>query len=111
MLALVWLVAAFGGGLGLRELSARMARIPRPISTREADAIWYWIGQVGPEEGVLAAYEVTAPLSSRAALQLYPRAEQARGFPRARPRVPVDLSPRQGSRSQGLSRPGLRRRS
>ena len=48
-----------------------MARIPRPISTQEAEAIRYWIRQVGPEEGVLAAYEVTAPLSSRKRLFSY----------------------------------------
>ena len=86
LLALVWLVAALAGGLGLRELSARMSRIPRPISTQEAEAIWYWIRQVGPEEGVLAAYEVTAPLSSRKRLFSYVlEPNKPRGFPQLGP--------------------------
>ena len=86
VLVLVWLVAALAGGLGLRELSARMSRIPRPISTQEADAIWYWIRQVGPEDGVLAAYEVTAPLSSRKRLFSYVLEQhKPRGFPRLGP--------------------------
>jgi len=86
LLALVWLVAALAGGLGLRELSARMSCIPRPISTQEADAIWYWIRQVGPEEGVLAAYEVTAPLSSRKRLFSYVLEQnKPRGFPHLGP--------------------------
>src|SRR5208282_3990733 len=83
---LPWLVAALAGGLGLRELSARMSRIPRPITTQEADAIWYWIRQVGPEEGILAAYEVTAPLSSRKRLFSYVLEQnKPRGFPRLGP--------------------------
>ena len=57
--------------LGVRELSARMDRIPLPISREEAEAFWYWIRQVGPDDGVLAAYEVTAPLSSRKRLFSY----------------------------------------
>ena len=82
LLALVWLVAALAGGLGLRELSARMSCIPRPITTQEADAIWYWIRQVGPEESVLAAYEVTAPLSSRKRLFSYVLEQnKPRGYP------------------------------
>ena len=86
MLVLVWLVAALAGGLGLRELSVRMSWIPRPISTQEADAIWCWIRQVGPEEGVLAAYEVTAPLSSRKRLFSYVLEQnKPRGFPRLGP--------------------------
>jgi hypothetical protein len=86
LLALVWLAAAAAGGLGLRELSIRMARIPRPISIQEADAIWYWIGQVKPEDGVLAAYEVTAPLSSRKRLFSYVMEQnKPRGFPQLGP--------------------------
>ncbi len=86
LLALIWFVAALAGGLGLRELTARMSCIPRPISAQEADAIWYWIGQVGPEEGVLAAYEVTAPLSSRKRLFSYVLEQnKPRGFPRLGP--------------------------
>ncbi len=44
------------------------------------------IRQVGPEEGVLAAYEVTAPLSSRKRLFSYVLEQnKPRGFPRLGP--------------------------
>ncbi len=71
LLATVWVAAAVGCAAGMRDLSARMDRIPSPISREEAETIWYWIRQVGPEDGVLAAYEVTAPLSSRKRLYSY----------------------------------------
>ena len=59
---------------------------PGQSRAQEADAIWYWIGQVGPEEGVLAAYEVTAPLSSRKRLFSYVLEQnKPRGFPRLGP--------------------------
>jgi hypothetical protein len=63
--AVLWLAAALVCVPGLRELAARMSTIPHPISLEEADRIWSWIDQVGPDDGVLAAYEVSAPLSSR----------------------------------------------
>jgi hypothetical protein len=88
LLALVWLSAALGGGLGSRELSVRMSHIPRPISTQEAAAIWYWIHQVGPDDGVVAAYEVTAPLSSRKRLFSYVLEQnKPSGFPQLGPEV------------------------
>jgi hypothetical protein len=54
-----------------RELAKRFARVPVPISRTEAAEIRYWMQQVGPEEGILATYEVTAPLSSRRILYSY----------------------------------------
>jgi hypothetical protein len=82
LVALTWILAALAGGLGLSNLSARMSCIPRPIITQEAADIRYWIHQVGPEEGVLAAYEVTAPLSSRKRLFSYVLDQnKPRGFP------------------------------
>jgi uncharacterized membrane protein len=86
LLLAVWLVAAAACGLGLHELMARMARIPKPISASETEAIWHWIRQVGPDDGVLAAYEVTAPLSSRRRLYSYILdSNKPRGFPRLGP--------------------------
>ncbi len=83
LLALVWLAAALGCGLGLQNLCGRMAHIPHPISVDEAEAVWYWIRQVGPTEGVLATYEVTAPLSSRKHLFSYIlERNKPRGWPR-----------------------------
>jgi hypothetical protein len=83
LVPLVWIAAAAGCGLGLKELSERMSRIPNPISQQEADAIWYWIGQVGPDDGALATYEVTAPLSSRKRLYSYILDQnKPKGFPK-----------------------------
>ncbi len=88
LVALVWMAVAGSGSLGLQEITARMARIPRPISASEADAVWYWVGQVGPNEGVLATYEVTAPLSSRKRLYSYVLDQnKPRGFPTLGPDI------------------------
>ena len=108
LLALVWLAAALAGCMGVRALSARMSHIPRPISTQEAGAIWYWIGQVGPEEGVLAAYEVTAPLSSASGSSAMSSSRTSPAASPARPRVPLDLSQQQCARFPTISRAGLR---
>jgi hypothetical protein len=63
-----------------------MSRIPRPIGTHQAGGIWYWIRQVGPDDGVLVAYEVTAPLSSRKLLFSYVLEQnKARGIPQVGP--------------------------
>ncbi|MEO6811087.1 MAG: DUF2079 domain-containing protein [Isosphaeraceae bacterium] len=61
----VWTLAAVSLLLADRTMASRLAQIPQPISTREAAEVWQWIDRVGPDDGVLAAYEVTAPLSSR----------------------------------------------
>jgi hypothetical protein len=88
LLVLIWFLAATAGGLGFMELHARMSRIPQPISTQEAEDIWFWIRRVGPEEGVLAAYEVTAPLSSRKRLFSYVLEQnKPRGFPQLGPEL------------------------
>jgi hypothetical protein len=85
-LALVWVLAACACGAGLSELTARMAWIPQPISPLEAEAIRYWISQVGPDDGVLATYEVTAPLSSRKRLYSYILDQnKPKGFPHLGP--------------------------
>ena len=111
LLVLVWLVAALAGGLGLREVTARMSCIPRPIthSRSRRHLVLDRPGRArGGRPGRLRGDR--AAFLPQAALQLCPRAEQAPRLPPARPRVPVDLPSRQGSRFQGFSRPGLRRR-
>jgi hypothetical protein len=70
-LALVWLAAAAGSGLALADMVRRTDRQPYPISPAEARAVWSWIDRVGPDDGVLAVYDVTAPLSSRRLLYSY----------------------------------------
>ena len=54
-------------------MKTRLDRIPIPIQASEAAAIWRWIEQVGPDDGVLADHVVSAPLSSRAAALRLPR--------------------------------------
>jgi uncharacterized membrane protein len=71
ILAVVWLQAAVGQWAALTEVRTRLAYVPPPISPIEAAEVWPWIEQVGPEEAVMATYEVTAPLSSRRRLYSY----------------------------------------
>ena len=70
-LALGWVCAALICAVGLRDIAARLARVPVPIDREEAQQIWSWIRQVGPDAAVLADYEVAAPLSSRRWLYSY----------------------------------------
>jgi hypothetical protein len=70
-LTLVWLAAAAMGGLGLRDVVHHMDRIPPAIDRQEAREIWSGIRQVGPDDAVMADYEIAAPLSSRRALYSY----------------------------------------
>ena len=52
----------------------------------EAEAIWTWVRQVGPDDAVLADYEVAAPLSSRRWLYSYVLdANLPVGFPQLAP--------------------------
>ena len=96
-----WLKARRGGwfllvrsGSWPRSLAAGIAGAVGPdgrgspcrSAAQEAEAIWYWIRQVGPDDGVLAAYEVTAPLSSRKRLFSYVLEQnKPRGFPQLGP--------------------------
>ena len=58
-----------------------MESVPAAIDRQEAEEIWAWIRQVGPDDAVIADYEVSAPLSSRRlALQLYPGRQPAAGI-------------------------------
>src|SRR5439155_11823836 len=83
LLAGAWLVAAAGLVAGTCEVQARLARAPRPISRAEAEVTWSWIRRVGPDDGVLAVYHVTAPLSSRRVLYSYILDQnKPRGYPR-----------------------------
>ncbi len=65
LLATAWMACALGLALAHREVSDRMSRIPKPMSRTEAEQVWRWVEQVGPDDGVLATYTVAAPLSSR----------------------------------------------
>jgi Predicted membrane protein (DUF2079) len=69
--AVLWIAAAIFNLTGLSDVFSRMAREPVPIDRQEARAIWTWIRQVGPDDAVLADYQVSAPLSSRRRLYGY----------------------------------------
>jgi hypothetical protein len=85
-LALVWTVAAAFCGVGLRDVSTRLADVPVLIDQAESEQIWSWIRQVGPGDAVLADYEVSAPLSSRRELYSYILdANLPKGFPQLGP--------------------------
>ncbi len=69
--------------VGLRDTNQRLARKPLAIDPQEAAAIGSWIRQVGPGDGVLADYQVSAPLSSRSTLYSYTLdSNLPPGFPR-----------------------------
>ncbi len=65
ILATVWVLTLLGCAAGTWEVHNRMSRIEWLISPEEAKELWKWIDKVGPDDAVMAAYEATAPLSSR----------------------------------------------
>jgi hypothetical protein len=82
----IWLLSRRGGRVGLVclclvglaglwgpkiVLDGWWALAPQPISRSEATEVWKRVGEVGADDGVLAAYEVSAPLSSRRWLYSY----------------------------------------
>ncbi len=67
-LAALWVAIAAGLFAARFEVVSRLDRVPGPIAASEARAIRSWIDRVEPGNGVIAAYEVSAPLSSRASL-------------------------------------------
>jgi Predicted membrane protein (DUF2079) len=70
-LAIVWACAAVMCGMGLRDVTDRLAHAPVLIERDEAEQIWNSINEVGDNDAVLADYEVSAPLSSRRQLYSY----------------------------------------
>ena len=81
-LAAVWLALAGVSLLGLIDLKHRMDRLPPILAPAEAREVWTWIDRVGPDDGVLACYEVSAPLSSRRLLYSYVLdTNKPRGYP------------------------------
>jgi hypothetical protein len=70
-LGAIWLVAAVGSVFLLTSFFRILEQQPHPMGPEEVREVWSWIEQVGPDDGVIAAYEVTAPLSSRKRLYSY----------------------------------------
>ncbi len=90
---LAWLILALAilakfGAAGTLAMKARMDQIPVPLHGREAGAIWKWINQVEPGDGVLADHVVSAPLSSRRRLYGYlVNANLPLGYPKLDPDI------------------------
>ena len=70
-LALVCVLTAAASFAAVRDLKGRMDRQPRAFTEAETREFWRWAGEVGPEDGVLAVYDLTAPFSSRRTLYSY----------------------------------------
>jgi hypothetical protein len=86
MLAALWVALASGLLAARFEVMSRLDRVPGPIPASEARAIRSWIARVAAGEGVLAAYEIAAPLSSREHLYSYVMdINFPPGFPRIAP--------------------------
>ena len=85
-LAVTWVLAAVVLVTGLNRVVDRMDGIPLAVAAEDVDPFWRFARQVDPDDGVLAAYEFTAPLSSRKLLNSYIMdANKPRGFPRLGP--------------------------
>ncbi|MDR3617986.1 MAG: DUF2079 domain-containing protein [Paludisphaera borealis] len=85
-LGLSWVLAAILLTTGLSEVLTRMEGIPIAVGKADVEPFWSFARQVGPDDGVLAAYEFTAPLSSRKLLCSYIMdANKPRGFPQLGP--------------------------
>jgi hypothetical protein len=85
-LVAAWLAVLAGLAAADRALLTRFTSYEPPISRDEAVQIWRWVDRVGPDETVLAAYEVTAPLSSRRRLFSYILVQnRPKGFPQLDP--------------------------
>ncbi len=85
-LILLWLAAAFVCGVGLNHVVGLLSRAPVTFDRDETREIWSWVREVGPDDAVMADYEVSAPLSSRRKLYSYILdANLPRGFPQLGP--------------------------
>jgi predicted membrane protein DUF2079 len=70
-LTLVWAGLATTEAVGLPGMKERLDQVPVPIDRQEAGETWERIRQVGADEGVIAHFLVSAPLSSRRHLYSY----------------------------------------
>jgi hypothetical protein len=88
LVAALWAATAAGLWAARAEVVAPLERVPRPIARDEAEEVWRWIGRVSHGDGVIAHYEMTAPLSSRRHLYSYVMLPNLpRGYPRLGPEI------------------------
>ena len=65
-----------------QNIESRLDAVPAPFSQTEVSQIWNAISKVGPNDAVLAHYDLAAPLSSRDVLLSYVmKQNQPKGFP------------------------------
>jgi hypothetical protein len=64
-LGVAWVCAAGGSALLLAAFLPITWNQPHPMDPAEVREVWRWVERVGPDDGVVTAYEVAAPLSSR----------------------------------------------
>jgi Zn-dependent membrane protease YugP len=88
LLGAAWLIMAASSLALSARLEALFAHVPRPISPSEAADFWTWVDRVGPADGVLAHYELAAPLSSRKRLFSYVMEQNyPPGYPQLGPEI------------------------
>ena len=65
LMMMAWICAGLFCGVGLRDVTDRLTRVPVLIDRQEAEQVWSWIRRVDDEDAVMVDYEFSAPLSSR----------------------------------------------
>jgi hypothetical protein len=65
LMAIAWICACLFCGVGLRDVTDRLTKVPILIDRDEVEQVWSWIRQVGDDDAVIVDYEFSAPLSSR----------------------------------------------
>ena len=86
LMVMAWICAGLFCGVGLRDVTDRLSKVPVLIDRQEAEQVWTWIRQVGDDDAVMVDYEFSAPLSSRR--QIYGcemDANLPKGFPQLGP--------------------------
>jgi hypothetical protein len=85
-MVVAWICAGLFCGVGLRDVTDRLASVPVAIDREEAEQVWSWIRQVGADDAVIVDYEFSAPLSSRRLIYgCEMDANLPRGFPQLGP--------------------------
>jgi len=84
IIGMAWIVMAVWLVNGQLRMMALMSGIPIPVPSEDIEPIRSLIAEVKPEDGVVAHYDLTAPLSSRRRLFSYVmNVNQPKGWPNA----------------------------
>jgi hypothetical protein len=86
IMGLVWVLMAIWSIDGQFRMTALMQGIPIPVPAEDVGPLWAAFAQVRPDDGVVAHYDLTAPLSSRRLLYSYiMQINEPKGWPHALP--------------------------